>query len=334
MLFQPEELPADFGERFAPGDKDYTHTVVLPKAIERNGIHYQVAMMGYAGFVVLMSLDDGLAAKDRFFIPANGSRPDGAMAWDSTMALVSTGELLVMGGTNNAGTASKIHLYSPERDTWESIETQIGRRNAAATLLPDGTVALINGWRDDSPELGLDQRTRPLVFDPETRQVRVLDGFAGDHERGYHSFSLLGKDGSIYVGGGIYPNLATSGPKVTDIGCERTDVQRWQPPYLTTNGARPSLDIDDGLELALGGAPQRIAFHGARLHATRGAALMALGSYTHGFDQNQRYVRLAVTPEGTITPPANASLAPPGDYLLFFVSDTGVPSAAKTVRVK
>ena len=42
---------------------------------------------------------------------------------------------------------------------------------------------------------------------------------------------------------------------------------------------------------------------------------MALGSFTHGFDQNQRYVRLDVTSDGTITPPASASIAPPGDYL-------------------
>ena len=333
-LFQPEDLPPDFGERFAPGDKDYTHTVVLPNPIVRNGVHYPIAMMGYAGFVVLMSLDEGLAAKDRFFLPPNGSRPDAAMAWDSTMALVSTGELLVMGGTNSAGTATKIHLYSPERDAWESVDTQIGRRNAAATLLPDGTVLLVNGWRDDSPSLGLDERTRPLVFDPETRQLRVLEGFAGDHERGYHSFSLLGKDGAVYVGGGIYPNTAAAGPKVTDIGCERTDVQLWRPPYLGTNDPRPVLDVEDGLSLSIGGGPQRVPFHGAPLHARRGAALMALGSFTHGFDQNQRYVRLDVTSDGTITPPASASIAPPGDYLLFFVSDKGVPSVARSVRVQ
>lgn len=333
-LFQPEDLPPDFGERFAPGDKDYTHTILLPRPVERNGVHYQVVMMGYAGLVVLMSLDEGLAAKDRFYHPPNGSRPDAAMAWDSTMALVSTGELLVMGGTNSAGIATKIHLYSIEKDAWTSVDTQIGRRNAGATLLPDGKVLLVNGWRDDSASLGLDERTRPLLFDPETREVKVLDGYSGDHERGYHSFSLLGKDGSIHVGGGIYPNTATSGPKVTDIGCERTDVQTWRPPYLEAGRPRPVLEIPDGFEIVIGGAPQRIAFHGAPLHAKHGAALMALGSFTHGFDQNQRYVRLDVTADGTISPPATASIAPPGDYLLFFVSDDGIPSVARTVRVR
>jgi hypothetical protein len=332
-LFQPEELPDNFGERFAPGDKDYTHTILLPEPVVHDGRQFQIAMMGYAGFVVLMSLDSGLAAKDRFYLPPNGSRPGAAMAWDSTMALVSTGELLVMGGTNDAGTATQIQLYNPKTDSWASVDTQVGRRNAGATLLPDGRVLLINGWRDDSPTLGLDERTKPMIFDPETRKLATLDGYAGDHERGYHSFTLLGKDASIYVGGGIYPADPTAtGPKTTDIGCERTDLQMWKPPYLVST-ARPVIDADDGIAMTLGGPAQKIGYHGATLDPKKGAALMALGSFTHGFDQNQRYVRLNVTPDGTVTPPANATLAPPGDYVLFFVSTDGVPSVGKSVRL-
>jgi hypothetical protein len=337
-LFQPEDLPEGFGERFAPGDKDYTHTLLLPEPVVHGGRRYQVAMMGYAGFIVLMSTDPDLEARDRFYVPPNGSRPDNAMAWDSTMALVSTGEILVVGGTSDATTATKIHLYDPKTDQWTSIDTLIGRRNAGATLLPDGRVLLINGWRDDSPSLGLDQRTRPIIFDPETRSFETFDGYSGDHERGYHSFSLLGKDGSIYVGGGIYPGVATpNAPKPTDIGCERTDVQTWKPPYLApATGPRPVIDAEDHVELGLGGSPMRVRFHGAALDRTKGAALMALGSFTHGFDQNQRYVRLGLDIEGdtaVIAPPTSASAAPPGDYLLFLVSDRGVPSIAKHVRV-
>jgi hypothetical protein len=336
-LFQPEDLPDGVGERFAPGDKDYTHTVLLPEPVLHDGRSYDVAMMGYAGFVVFLSTTPGLAAKDRLYVPPNGSRPGDAMAWDSTMALVSTGELLVMGGTGDAGTATRIDLYDPKKDAWTSVDTKIGRRNAAATLLPDGKVLLVNGWRDDSASLGLDERTRPILFDPETRTFETLDGFSGDHERGYHSFSLLAKDGSIVVGGGIYPSTAMpNAPKETDIGCERTDVQAWKPPYLAGGGARPVIDASGELSLAIGGGAIRVAFHGAALDAKKGAVLMALGSFTHGFDQNQRYVRLALAIDGgdaVVTPPATASIAPPGDYMLFLVSDAGVPSVAKHVRV-
>jgi hypothetical protein len=337
-LFQPEELPDGFGERFAPGDKDYTHTVLLPEPLVHDGHAFPIAMMGFSGFVVFLSLDPTLSGKDRFFIPPNGSRPGDVMAWDSTMALVSTGELLVMGGTGDTATATRIDLYDPKTDHWTSIDTKIGRRNAAATLLPDGKVLLVNGWRDDSASLGLDERTRPIVFDPETRAFQTFDGFPGDRERGYHSFSLLGKDGSIYVGGGIYPSLATaSTPKETDIGCERTDVQTWRPPYLTSGAPRPALDPADApLEMQSGGAPVSVAFRGATLDPKKGAVLMALGSFTHGFDQNQRYVRLSFQVDGgaaVVAPPATANAAPPGDYLLFLVSDAGAPSVGRHVRV-
>ena len=338
-LFQPEDLPAGFGERFAPGDKDYTHTVLLPEPVLHEGHSFPIAMMGFAGFVVLLSLDPALSGKDRFFIPPNGARPGDVMAWDSTMALVSTGELLVMGGTADTATATRIDLYDPKADRWSSVDTKVGRRNAAATLLPDGKVLLVNGWRDNSPSLGLDERTRPIVFDPETRTFEEEDGFPGDHERGYHSFSLLGKDGSIYVGGGIFPSLATgSTPKETDIGCERTDVQTWRPPYLTSASPRPVLAGPDGtLEMRIGGDPVRVSFGGARLDPKKGAVLMALGSFTHGFDQNQRYVRLSfqlAPDEAVIAPPATANAAPPGDYLLFLVSDAGAPSLGRHVRLK
>ena len=345
-LFQPEDLPDGFGERFAPGDKDYTHTVVLPKPIVKNGRSYGIALMGYAGVMVLFDTDAGINAKERFYFPPNGSRPGATMAWDSTMALLATGEIMVMGGTNDAGVATKIDLYEPTKDSWRSVETQIGRRNAATTLLPDGRVLIINGWRDDSASLGLAERTQPMIFDPEAtapaQQLQLLPGFTGDRERGYHSFALLGKDASIIVGGGIYPSTAVDAktPKTSDIGCERTDVQRWTPPYIADGGPpRPVITTTSSagpLTLKLGGPSLSVPFTGAQLHSKKGAALMALGSFTHGFDQNQRYVRLGVSVENgsaLLTPPSAASAAPPGDYMLYLVSADGVPSVGRHVRL-
>jgi hypothetical protein len=65
---------------------------------------------------------------------------------------------------------------------------------------------------------------------------------------------------------------------------------------------------------------------------------MALGSETHSFDQNQRYVPLTFGPAsaaGTVivNAPANARIAPPGEYLLFFISDQGVPSEGRLVKL-
>ena len=64
--------------------------------------------------------------------------------------------------------------------------------------------------------------------------------------------------------------------------------------------------------------------------------LIALGSVTHAFDQNQRLLTLGFTPGTgslTITAPASNIAAPPGYYLLFLVNDVGVPSLGRMVRV-
>jgi galactose oxidase len=65
--------------------------------------------------------------------------------------------------------------------------------------------------------------------------------------------------------------------------------------------------------------------------------LMGLGSMTHAFDMNQRYVQLAATPQGAtaaqVTGPADIQTAPPGHYMLFVLNESRVPSIARFVRV-
>ena len=61
-----------------------------------------------------------------------------------------------------------------------------------------------------------------------------------------------------------------------------------------------------------------------------GVVLMAPGSYTHGFNHNERYVGLHFERSGdelTITPPADGMIAPPGPYLMCLVNKDGSPSA-------
>jgi hypothetical protein len=67
------------------------------------------------------------------------------------------------------------------------------------------------------------------------------------------------------------------------------------------------------------------------------ATLVRSGSVTHGFDQNQRFLDLTFerTPAGLrVTGAVTNALAPPGDYLLFLLNDTGVPSVGRTIRVR
>ncbi len=68
-------------------------------------------------------------------------------------------------------------------------------------------------------------------------------------------------------------------------------------------------------------------------------SFVRLGSVTHGFNMDQRYVPLEfqVDPAQLSTliveAPADANLAPPGYYMLFLISDDGAPSVAKYVQL-
>lgn len=66
--------------------------------------------------------------------------------------------------------------------------------------------------------------------------------------------------------------------------------------------------------------------------------LIRLGSATHGLNMDQRYMKLySVVFDPltlTVTAPLNGNIAPPGYYMLFLISDDGVPSVAKIVKLQ
>ena len=63
--------------------------------------------------------------------------------------------------------------------------------------------------------------------------------------------------------------------------------------------------------------------------------LIRPGAATHSFDQDQRFVPVtfSVVAGGIqVNAPSNSNLLPPGYYMLFLISNAGVPSVAKFVR--
>lgn len=67
------------------------------------------------------------------------------------------------------------------------------------------------------------------------------------------------------------------------------------------------------------------------------ASIIRPGVTTHSFDNSQRLVDLAISAQagGLIhaTAPAQATLAPPGWYMLFITDNTGVPSVATWIHL-
>jgi hypothetical protein len=65
-------------------------------------------------------------------------------------------------------------------------------------------------------------------------------------------------------------------------------------------------------------------------------SFVRLGSVTHTDNMDQRYIPLNFTAGAgslAVQSPANANLAPPGDYMLFIVNTSGVPSVAHFVQI-
>jgi hypothetical protein len=61
-----------------------------------------------------------------------------------------------------------------------------------------------------------------------------------------------------------------------------------------------------------------------------------LSSVTHSFNTGQRFNKLQSVVAGSgldVTAPASANVCPPGHYMMFLISDDGVPSVAKTIQI-
>src|SRR5437764_1167649 len=137
----------------------------------------------------------------------------------------------------------------------------------------------------------------------------------------HHSTALLLADGRV----------ASAGGELRGGTYREANVEIYSPPYLF-KGPRP----------AIASVPSSVHY-GARFFVETANApdisqvsLLRTGLVTHGFNQNQRYLRLAFTPSANgldVQAPLEAKTAPPGDYMLFVVNSTGVPSVGQVVNI-
>ena len=160
------------------------------------------------------------------------------------------------------------------------------------------------------------------IWNPDTETWTKVDAL--QNGRLYHSTALLLPDGRVLMaGGGQLPSV----PTIVD----QRNAEIYSPPYLF-KGPRPTITA----------APAAAAYGASFDVTTPDAAsisqvsLVRLPSVTHAIDMNQRFQFLNFTTGAgklTVTAPANANLAPPGDYMLFVLNSNGVPSVASMIRV-
>lgn len=234
------------------------------------------------------------------------------------------GRVLIVGGSNvtlelPTATAEVIDL-ADAMPAWRYTKPMAhARRQFNATLLPDGSVLVTGGTSAAGFSNPAGAVHAAESWDPAT-EVWTL--WASNRvTRVYHSTTLLLPDGRVlHAGSGD----ATGLPR-------ELSAEIFSPPYLF-RGPRPSIDK----------APDAVVYGQEFFVATAGAprivraTLVRLGSVTHGFDQNQRFLELSLRRAAgglMLTAPVSANTAPPGHYLLFILDGKGVPSVARTLRI-
>lgn len=264
----------------------------------------------------------------------------GTGAWSTTYSRDSTGrangssvmyepgKILVVGGGGNTKTAVTINLSNGVQATATASMTY-GRTHLNATLLADGTV-FVNGGNtsgrnfDDTTSVYTSE-----IWNSVTGTWTL--GAVAQKPRNYHAVSLLLPDGRVLTGGGGgCGNCAVNHP----------NTEMFYPPYLFRKDGSGLLADRPRVT----SAPVSMTYNQSYTLYTpspstiQKVALVALGSVTHAFNMNQRYLPLTIgTKTSTtlsVTAPANANLAPPGYYMLFVINSSGVPSVARIIQVQ
>jgi hypothetical protein len=200
------------------------------------------------------------------------------------------------------------------------------RLHLNAVLLPDRTVLVTGGSlkQEDQPLA----RLQAEIFDPATGSWTPVA--RAQVPRLYHSTALLLPDGRVVTAGGN-PEGGTHIPWDQDPE-EEMRLEVFSPPYLF-RGPRPTIGAVDA-QWTYG---QTVAIPSPQAGRLRWAHLLRPCVTTHSYDTSQRLVDLPIASQaaGTVKAavPRNPKVAPPGWYMLFVVSQEGVPSVASWVRL-
>jgi hypothetical protein len=242
----------------------------------------------------------------------------------SSVAMYRPGRLLATGGgnsasTNAAQTTASVIDFGETLPAWRAVAPMAyPRYNHNLVVLADGSVLAVGG----STDLSLTSSTgtlAPEIWDPGTETWRTMASMRD--RRNYHSTALLLPDGRVLVAGGGRLSPAT----------DFLTAEIFSPPYLF-KGARPTIASAPALMPQTG----TVIVETPQALDIASVAMIRLGSVTHTYDMDQRYLPLSFSAQAgrlIVSGPGNPSLAPPGYYMLVIVDKQGIPSTASFVRV-
>ena len=239
--------------------------------------------------------------------PANGYKP----------------QVMIFGGGNPATATTEILDLSASPLHWQYGPSMSQPRiEMNATILPNGKVLAVGGSKNDE-----DAATASLnadLYDPATNTFSGAG--ANVYPRLYHSGSLLLPDATVLLVGG---NPAR--------GSYESHMEIYSPAYLfnadNTPAIRPAITGVSPGSFVYGSTFQLQTPDAADIASV---VLVRPGAPTHAFDMDQRLVGLSYSAGAgvlNVTAPPNGNIAPPGFYMLFILTSSGVPSVASFVQV-
>ena len=172
------------------------------------------------------------------------------------------------------------------------------------------------------------------LLDPRANNPTWSQKASAQTPRMYHSTAMLLPDGRV-VSAGSGQSGGTTGPGVKDY----RNAEIYSPPYLFDGDAHAPRPV-------IASAPTEVHFgdvfpvtssQAQNIRDPLGVNLIRIGSVTHSFDANQRFVPAVMVDQSSgsleALAPGGPTVAPPGYYMLFLVDNAGTPSVASYVRL-
>lgn len=232
-------------------------------------------------------------------------------------------EILTCGGSNEETSENAKGKKSAEKidfgaDTpaWEAIaDMRDGRIHAGSVILPDGKILIVGG---NSTGMFSKPVNTVELFDPTNKEYPWRKVADTKVPRGYHTTTILLPDGRVLLSG------------TTPWGKPELRMEIYSPYYLF-KGKRPRIKyVHPSISYD---TPFTIEYS-VEAGSIKSVVLIRPGAMTHAFDMDQRYIELEiirndVSGEMTVmSPKKDTHVAPPGYYMLFLLTDTGIPSEA------
>lgn len=245
--------------------------------------------------------------------------------------------VMVVGGADESGTDVDEHTQATntveifdfdarrgpaERQVgWRTVTSMSNRRFMSdAVLLPDRKVLVVGGCARGKADTNDEPVFEPELFDTRYEVWRRMAPHAV--ERRYHSIAVLLPDGRVLCGG------STKGwPPGVEF---RLEI--FSPPYLF-RGPRPEIaHVSSRIRYG-----EQFQVQMANGMSVASAALIRPSAVTHTNDMDQRHVELQMVDQVAesviLRAPRDATIAPPGYYMLFILTAREVPSVAAFVRI-